>query len=57
MKQSEFKRWLVAHGVEIRPGTNHGRMYYRGRQSTLPRHPGNELGICLRKAITRQLGL
>lgn len=57
MKQSEFKRWLIANGVEIRPGTNHDRLYYRGRQSTLPRHPGKEIGTGLRKAIIRQLGL
>ncbi len=57
MKQSEFRRWLEAQGVEVKQGTNHFKLYYNGRQSTMPRHPGKELGERLRKAILKQLGM
>lgn len=57
MKQSEFRRWLEAQGVEIRQGANHLKLYYQGKQSTMPRHPSKEIGEGLRKAIIKQLGL
>ena len=57
MKQSEFRRGLEAQGVEVKQGTNHFKLYYNGRQSTMPRHPGKELGEGLRKAILKQLGM
>ena len=57
VKQSEFRRWLESQGVEIRQGTNHLKLYYQGRQSTMPRHPSKELGEGLRKAILKQLGI
>lgn len=57
MKVSEFKRWLDAQGVRFEEGKRHTKLYYRGRQSTLPRHSGQELGEGLRKAILKQLGL
>ena len=57
MKVSEFKRWLGAQGVRFEEGKRHTKLYYRRRQSTLPRHGGQELGEGLRKAILKQLGL
>lgn len=57
MKQSEFRRWLESQGVEVKNGTKHLKLYFNGKQSTLPRHPGQELGEGLRKAIIKQLGL
>lgn len=57
VKQSEFRRWLEAQGVEIKNGSNHLKLRYQGRPSTMPRHPGQELGEGLRKAILKQLGL
>ena len=57
MKQSEFKRWLTAHGATFREGKKHLRVYLHGRQSTMPRHPSREIGEGLRKAIIKQLGL
>jgi mRNA interferase HicA len=57
MKQSEFRRWLTAHGATFKEGRKHTRVYLQGRQSTLPRHPSHEIGDALRKAIIRQLGL
>jgi mRNA interferase HicA len=57
VKQSEFRRWLKAQGVEFKNGTNHLKLYYNGKQSTMPRHPGKEIHEGLRKAILKQLGL
>ena len=57
MKVSEFKRWLAAQGVHFEEGKRHTKLYYQGRQSTLPRHGGPEPGDGLRKAILTQLGL
>lgn len=54
VKVSEFKRWLAAQGVRFEEGK---RLYYRGRQSTLPRHGSQELVPALRRAILKQLGL
>ncbi|CEK21111.1 hypothetical protein XNC2_0107 [Xenorhabdus nematophila AN6/1] len=30
MKQSEFRRWLEAQGVEVSNGTNHLKLKYKG---------------------------
>lgn len=57
MKQSEFRRWLEKQGVEVKQGTNHLKLYYNGRQSVMPRHPGKEIGENLRKTILKQLGM
>lgn len=57
MKQSEFVRWLKAHGVEIREGTKHLKLYYNGQQTTLPRHPSQELKTGLVEGVKKQLKL
>lgn len=57
LKVSEFKRWLAVQGVRFEEGKRHTKLYYHGRQSTLPRHGAQELGEGLRKAILKQLGL
>lgn len=57
MKQSEFKRWLSSQGVTFKPGKAHWKAYYKGRQTTLPRHPSHEIGEGLRLKILKQLGL
>lgn len=57
MKQSEFLRWLVAQGVEVKQGGNHIKLYYNGKQSTMPRHPSKELKNGTMKAIKKQLNL
>ncbi|MBC3830945.1 type II toxin-antitoxin system HicA family toxin [Undibacterium amnicola] len=57
MKQSEFVRWLRKQGVEIKNGTKHLKLYANGKQSTLNRHPSEELGTGLVEAIKKQLGL
>ncbi len=57
MKQSEFRRWLEAQGVEVKQGSKHMKLYYKGKQSTLPRHPSQEIKKGLEHAIKKQLGL
>lgn len=57
MKISEFKRWLESQGVRVDGGTRHWKLYYNGKQTTLPRHPGKELKEGTRIAILKQLGL
>ncbi|MFC5605932.1 type II toxin-antitoxin system HicA family toxin [Variovorax soli] len=57
MKISEFKRWLESQGVEVTNGTNHWKLRYQGKFSTLPRHPSQELKEGTRRAILKQLGL
>jgi mRNA interferase HicA len=56
MKYAEFRRWRSAQGVRFEEGARHTKLYYRDRQSTLPRHSG-EIGEGLRKAILVQLGI
>lgn len=57
MKQSEFLRWLISQGVEVKDGTRHLKLYYNNKQSTLPRHPSKEIPTGLVKAIKKQLGM
>lgn len=56
MKLSEFRRWLQGEGATIKHGSKHYKVFYKGRQCTLPRHNA-ELGEGLRQAILRQLGM
>ena len=56
MKISEFKRWLKQIGVTIKPGKKHDKLYFNGKQSTLPRH-AKELNEGLRQAIIKQLDI
>ena len=57
MKIKEFRRWLASLGATFVEGSKHTKVYLNGRQTTLPRHPGQELGEGLRKTIMKQLGL
>jgi mRNA interferase HicA len=57
MKQSEFVRWLMNQNVVFKEGTKHIKLYCDGRQTTLPRHPNQELGISLINRIKKQLKL
>ena len=59
MKHSEFRRWLEARGVRVEDsvGSKHMKLYYNGKQSTLPRHPSKEIKEGLRRAIMKQLGI
>ncbi|AXA66731.1 type II toxin-antitoxin system HicA family toxin [Pseudomonas oryzihabitans] len=59
MKYNEFRRWLVAQGVEISKSANgsHFKIYYKGKQTTFPNHGAKEMGEGLRKDILKQIGL
>ena len=58
MSCNEFKRWLLAQGVEIsRQRNKHFKIFYKGKQTVLPDHGAKEIGEGLRKAIIKQLGL
>ena len=57
MKIKEFRRWLASLGATFVEGSKHTKVYLNSRQTTLPRHPGQELGEGLRKTIMKQLGL
>ena len=57
MKNAEFRRQLAALGARFIESKKHTKVYLNDRQSTLPRHPGAEIGEGLRKAILKQLGL
>jgi mRNA interferase HicA len=58
MSCNEFRRWLLAQGVEIaKQRKKHFKLYYNGKQTVLPDHGAKEIGEGLRKAIIKQLGL
>ena len=57
MKQEEFKRFLAEQGATFKQGSKHLKVYLNGKQTTLPRHKGSELGEGLRLNILKQLGL
>lgn len=55
MKTSDFKRFLASLGATFVEGKKHTKVYLNGKQTTLPRHATQELGLGLRKLILRQL--
>ncbi|WP_213881222.1 type II toxin-antitoxin system HicA family toxin [Pseudomonas sp. dw_358] len=58
MSGNEFKRWLIAQGVEFsKKRQKHFKIYYQGKQTIFPDHGAKEIGEGLRKAIIKQLGL
>ena len=56
MKLGEFSRWLKSQGVTFKEGKKHTKLFFNGKQSTLPRH-AVEIKEPLRKTIIKQLGL
>jgi mRNA interferase HicA len=54
---SQLRRWLAAQGVAFVEGGKHTKLYFQGRQSTLPRHGSREISEGTRRAILKQLGL
>ncbi|WP_245608542.1 type II toxin-antitoxin system HicA family toxin [Stenoxybacter acetivorans] len=57
VKQSEFLRWLLAQGVEVKDASRHLKLYYNGKQTILPRHPSKELPKGLVEGVKKQLSL
>jgi len=57
MKVNHFLNLLTSQGVKAKDGTKHIKLYYNGKQSTLPRHPSKEIPKWLVEKIKKQLGL
>ena len=57
MKFSDFRRSLLALGARFEEGSKHTKVYLNGKQTTLSRHSGKEIGERLRRAILKQLGV
>lgn len=57
MTYSQFRRWLAARDVQFAEGGKHTKLYFNGKQSTLPRHGSREISEGLRRAILKQLEL
>jgi len=57
VKISEFKRWLESQGAVFKNGANHWKVYLNGKQTTLPRHPSQELKEGTRQSILKALNL
>ncbi|MDO4704741.1 MAG: type II toxin-antitoxin system HicA family toxin [Comamonadaceae bacterium] len=57
MKTSEFRKQLESQGVRVEQGAKHAKLYYKGKQTTLPRHEGKEIGKGLQHKILKQLGI
>lgn len=57
VKQSEFVRWLKDRGARFEEGSKHIKVYLNGKQTTIPRHPSQELKKGLVEGIKKQLGL
>jgi len=54
---SELKRKLEKLGCSVKDGTRHWIVYYRGRRTTVPRHPGKEIKTGTYHSILRELGI
>jgi mRNA interferase HicA len=55
VKQTELVRWLREQGATFKDGTKHLKVYLKGKQTTVPRHPGKELDNDFVKEIKKQL--
>lgn len=55
MNTAGFKRDLAARGATFGEGKKHTKVYYQGKQSTIPRH--KEIPDTLAKQIVKQLGI
>lgn len=57
MKYKQFVNELKNQGVEFVEMTNHTKLYYKGKRSTLKRHPSQEISNLYANLIRKQLGL
>jgi len=51
------RRRLEREGCRIEDGTKHWIVYYKGKRSTIPRHPGKEIKNGTYYSILNQLGI
>lgn len=57
MKPKEFLDELKLKGVRVENATRHYKLYYKGKQTTCPRHPSQEISTIFAKRVKKQLGL
>lgn len=57
MKYKQFVNELKNQGVVFVEMTNHTKLYYKGKNSTLKRHPSQEISNQYANLIRKQLGL
>lgn len=59
MSYSEFRRWLIAQGVELKQGKGRHKykLYLNGKQTSFSDHGAKEMKEPTRLGIIRQLGL
>lgn len=57
VKQTEFVRWLLDQGADIKNGTKHLKVYLNGKQTTVPRHPGKDFDDRFVREIKKQLNI
>ncbi len=57
MTANELKRRLEKEGCRVEQGTKHWIVYYQGRRTTIPRHPGKEVKTGTYYSILKQLGM
>ncbi|MEO8100556.1 MAG: type II toxin-antitoxin system HicA family toxin [Acidobacteriota bacterium] len=57
MTASELKRKLAKLGCTFEQGTNHTKVFFKGRVSQIPRHPAAEIRTGTLRAILKQLGI
>ena len=55
MNTAGFKRDLAARGARFEEGKKHTKVYFKGKQTIIPRH--REIPDNLAKAILKQLGI
>jgi mRNA interferase HicA len=54
---SELKRMLIRHGAKVTDGTKHWIVTYKGRSTTIPRHPSQEIRTGTYHSILKELGI
>lgn len=57
MKANELRRKLERLGCTVVDGTKHWIIYYQGRRTTIPRHPGKEIKTRTYYSILKELGI
>jgi len=54
---SELRRKLESLGCSVAEGTRHWIIHYRGKRSTVPRHPNKEIKTGTYYGILKDLGI
>jgi len=57
MKANELRRKLEKLGCSVEEGTKHWIVSYRGRRTTVPRHPSKEIKAGTYHSILKDLGI